>query len=122
MLAHFKKDGAKRHPQIFNFQSSIFNSGLSGLRHAFQHDKHVLAQAAEQFFQKRRKIRQAESDKKKSNPDFQWHRNDKNIHLRHRTCNQTEGDAGNQQGRNDRGPHLNCDNEHITAQLNELLH
>jgi len=27
----FKKDGAKRHQQIFNFQSSIFNSGLSGL-------------------------------------------------------------------------------------------
>jgi hypothetical protein len=26
-----KKDGAKRHQQIFNFQSSIFNSGLSGL-------------------------------------------------------------------------------------------
>ena len=25
-----KKDGAKRHQQIFNFQSSIFNSGLSG--------------------------------------------------------------------------------------------
>ena len=25
------KDGAKRHPQIFNLQSSIFNSGLSGL-------------------------------------------------------------------------------------------
>jgi len=28
---YFKKDGAKRHPQIFNLQSSIFNSGLSGL-------------------------------------------------------------------------------------------
>ena len=28
---HFKKDGAKRHPQIFNLQSSIFNSGSSGL-------------------------------------------------------------------------------------------
>jgi hypothetical protein len=26
-----KKDGAKRHQQIFNFQFSIFNSGLSGL-------------------------------------------------------------------------------------------
>jgi len=26
-----KKDGAKRHQQIFNFQSSIFNSGVSGL-------------------------------------------------------------------------------------------
>ena len=39
---HFKKDGAsllrrngyegrERHPQIFNLQSSIFNSGLPGL-------------------------------------------------------------------------------------------
>jgi len=28
---HFKKDGAKRPPQIFNLQSSIFNSGSSGL-------------------------------------------------------------------------------------------
>jgi hypothetical protein len=28
---HFKKDGAKRHPQIFNLQSSIFNPGLPGL-------------------------------------------------------------------------------------------
>ena len=27
---HFKKDGAKRHPQIFNLQSSIFNPDLSG--------------------------------------------------------------------------------------------
>ena len=27
----YKKDGAQRHPQIFNLQSSIFNSGLSGL-------------------------------------------------------------------------------------------
>jgi hypothetical protein len=27
----FKKGGAKRHQQIFNLQSSIFNSGLSGL-------------------------------------------------------------------------------------------
>ena len=26
-----KKDGVKRHQRIFNFQSSIFNSGLSGL-------------------------------------------------------------------------------------------
>jgi hypothetical protein len=26
-----KKDGAKRLQQIFNFQSSIFNSGLSGI-------------------------------------------------------------------------------------------
>jgi hypothetical protein len=26
-----KKDGAKRHQQIFNFQSSIFISGLPGL-------------------------------------------------------------------------------------------
>jgi hypothetical protein len=27
----FKKDGAKRHQQIFNLQSSIFNSGFAGL-------------------------------------------------------------------------------------------
>jgi hypothetical protein len=27
---HFKKNGAKRHLQIFNLQSSILNSGLSG--------------------------------------------------------------------------------------------
>ena len=27
----FKKDGAKRHQQIFNLQYSIFNSGLPGL-------------------------------------------------------------------------------------------
>jgi len=27
----FKKGGAKRHQQIFNLQSSIFNSGLPGL-------------------------------------------------------------------------------------------
>jgi hypothetical protein len=32
---HFKKDGAKRHPQIFNLQYSIFNSGLSGLGDSF---------------------------------------------------------------------------------------
>jgi len=32
---HFKKDGAKRHPQIFNLQYSIFNPGLSGLGDSF---------------------------------------------------------------------------------------
>jgi len=32
----FKKGGAKRHPQIFNRQSSIFNSGLSGLGDYFE--------------------------------------------------------------------------------------
>jgi len=30
-IVTLKKDGAKRHQQIFNLQSSIFNSGLSGL-------------------------------------------------------------------------------------------
>ncbi len=30
-VCHFKKDGAKRHQQIFNLQSSIFNSGLPGV-------------------------------------------------------------------------------------------
>jgi hypothetical protein len=28
---NYKKDGTERHPQIFNRQSSIFNSGSSGL-------------------------------------------------------------------------------------------
>ncbi len=28
---HILKDGAQRHPQIFNLQSSIFNYGLPGL-------------------------------------------------------------------------------------------
>jgi hypothetical protein len=31
-----KNDGAKRHPQIFNLQSSIFNPGLPGLGIAFE--------------------------------------------------------------------------------------
>ncbi|CAB1059899.1 hypothetical protein D1BOALGB6SA_4664 [Olavius sp. associated proteobacterium Delta 1] len=30
-MLDFKKDGVKRHPPIFNLQSSIFNPGLSGL-------------------------------------------------------------------------------------------
>jgi len=40
---HFKKDGAKRHPQIFNLQSSIFNSGSSELGNGRQNDCNIIA-------------------------------------------------------------------------------
>ena len=36
MDKHYKNDGVKRHPQIFNLQYSIVNSGPSGLGEGYE--------------------------------------------------------------------------------------